>query len=252
LPRLKARLSPDALVILGTVGSALSLLLYGQARHLPIGFLASFLAGMSWIFVVATLNVSAQLSLPGWVRGRGLAVYGTVLFGSMAAGGLLWGQLASALGLATALDLAAAGALILIPVLRRWKLRSAATLDLSPSMHWPEPVLTGTIDDERGPVLVTVEYRIAEHDKRQFLEVMHRIGRERRRDGAYRWGIFEDVAVAGRWLEIFLVDSWIEHQRQHQRVTVTDKLVETEVRRFHGATEPTITHYIAPEDKRHS
>jgi MFS family permease len=246
LPHLKTRLAPNALITLGTIGSALALFLFGQARQLSIGFVASFLAGTSWILVVATLNVSAQLALPAWVRGRGLAVYGTVMFGSMAAGSLIWGQLASSLSLATALNVAAGGALLVLPVLHRWKVQSGAILDLSPSMHWPEPVLTAKIGDDRGPVLVTVEYHIAEDNKRQFLQAMRRIAAERKRDGAYRWGIFEDVAVTGRWLETFLVDSWLEHQRQHRRVTVADKLAEKEVLRLHGATKPIVTHYIAP------
>jgi hypothetical protein len=76
---------------------------------------------------------------------------------------------------------------------------------------------------------------------------MRRIAAERKRDGAYRWGIFEDTSVAGRWLETFLVDSWIEHQRQHRRVTNADRLTETEVRRFQTGGAPKVTHYIAPE-----
>jgi MFS family permease len=248
LPRLKTRLTADALIALGTIGSALAILLYGQARGLAIGIAASVLAGISWILVVATLNVAAQLALPAWVRGRGLAVYGTVMFGSLAAGSLLWGQLAASLELATALDVAAIGTLIVLPLLQRWKVQSGPTLDLSPSMHWPEPVLTAKLDDDRGPVLVTVEYHIAHDNTRQFLAAMRRIGAERRRDGAYRWAIFEDVAVAGRWLETFQVDSWIEHQRQHRRVTVADKLAETEVLRYHGANAPKVTHYVAPAD----
>jgi MFS family permease len=252
LPRLKARLTPDALISVGTIGSAVALLLYGQARHLPMGIIASFLAGMSWILVVATLNVSAQLALPGWVRGRGLAVYGTVMFGALSAGGLIWGQVASSLEVATALNLAAVGTLLALPLLRRWKVQSGAILDLSPSMHWPEPVLTEKLGDERGPVLVTVEYHITESNKQTFLAAMRTISAQRRRNGAYTWGLFEDVAVAGRWLETFRVDSWIEHQRQHRRVTVADKIFETEVLRFHGAAEPTVTHYIAPANSEHA
>jgi MFS family permease len=246
LPGLRARFGPDALIAMGTLGNAVALFLYGQARQLPIGLLASLLAGMSWILVVATLNVSAQLALPGWVRGRGLAIYGTVMFGALTAGSLLWGQVASSLHLAPAFYLAAAGAVLALPLLRRWKLRSGTVLDLSPSMHWPEPVLTAELDDDRGPVLVTLEYHVAPTNRQAFLATMHRIGIERRRDGAYSWGIFEDTAQSGRWLETFLVDSWIEHQRQHRRVTNADRVVEMEARHFQSSGEPIITHYIAP------
>jgi MFS family permease len=247
LPRFRARLGTDGLITLGTLGTALALFLFGAARQPAVAFIASALAGVSWIIVVATLNVSAQMALPGWVRGRGLSTYATVLFGALTLGSLVWGQIASLLSLSAAHYLAAAGALLAVPLLQRWKLQSGALVDLSPSMHWPEPVVAAKVDDDRGPVLVTLEYHIAAENTDAFLQAMRRIAAERKRDGAYRWGIFEDTSVAGRWLETFLVDSWIEHQRQHRRVTKADRLTETEVRRFQTGGAPKVTHYIAPE-----
>jgi hypothetical protein len=78
------------------------------------------------------------------------------------------------------------------------------------------------IEDDRGPVLVTVEYRIDPAKRRPFVAALDRLGRERRRDGAYRWGVFEDTADPSRFVETFLVDSWLEHLRQHERVTNAD------------------------------
>jgi MFS family permease len=247
LPRFRTRLGTDGLITLGTIGTALALFLFGAARQPTVAFVASALAGVSWIIVVATLNVSAQMALPGWVRGRGLATYATVMFGAMTLGSLVWGQVASLFSLSAAHYIAAGGAVLAVPLLHRWKLQSGALHDLAPSMHWPEPVVTAKVDDDRGPVLVTLEYHIAAKDTDAFLQAVRHIAAERRRDGAYRWGIFEDTSVAGRWLETFLVDSWIEHQRQHRRVTVADKLAETELRRFQTGGPPKVTHYIAPE-----
>ena len=48
-------------------------------------------AGVSWIAVLASLNVSVQMSLPDWVRGRGLAMFVSVFFGAMTTGSALWG-----------------------------------------------------------------------------------------------------------------------------------------------------------------
>src|ERR1700730_14752409 len=114
-------------------------------------------------------------------------------------------------------------------------------------MHWPEPVVTAKVDDDRGPVLVTLEHHIAAENRDAFLQALRRVAAERKRDGAYDWGIFEDTSVSGRWLQTFLVDSWIEHQRQHRRVTNADKLAEAEVRRFQTQGAPKVTHFIAPE-----
>ena len=161
LPELKRVLGPDRLVATGTFGTALCLVLLGAAHQATLGLAACLLAGISWIFGITTLNVSAQVSLPDWVRGRGLAMFVTVFFGAMTAGSALWGQLASEVGPPTAHFAAAAGAIVGIALTWRWKLQSGAGVDLAPSMHWPAPILAIDADADRGPVLVTVEYRIA-------------------------------------------------------------------------------------------
>jgi hypothetical protein len=76
--------------------------LFGLAHDSATALIASVLAGLSWIAVLATLNVSAQVALPSWVRGRGLAVFAIVLFGSMSAGSALWGQVGTKFGLPVA------------------------------------------------------------------------------------------------------------------------------------------------------
>ena len=55
---------------------------------------------------------------------------------------------------------------------------------------------------------------------------MHEYGRTRRRDGAYEWAIFRDTEISDRYLEIFLVNSWAEHLRQHERQTQADRALE--------------------------
>jgi hypothetical protein len=112
-------------------------------------------------------------------------------------------------------------------------------------MHWPAPITSYAIQQDRGPVLVTVEYRIRPQDRREFLQALEELGHERRRDGAYRWGAFEDAADEGRVVESFLVASWMEHLRQHERVTNADRLVQECVVRFHLGEAPKVTHFIA-------
>jgi MFS family permease len=247
MPRFKQRLGADGFVVAGTVGTAVTLVVFGLARQPAIAFLACLLAGLCWISVLATLNVSAQVALPKWVRGRGLATYSTVMFGAMTLGSMLWGEVASLTGLPIAHCMAAAGAVAAIPLLRRWKLESGNVIDLTPSMHWPEPVLSNDIDNDRGPVLVTTEYNIAPVDRSAFLAAIQHLAAGRKRDGAYYWGVFEDAAVSGRWIETFLVDSWLEHMRQHARVTRSDQLAEEAVARFQIEGSPKVTHFIGPE-----
>jgi predicted MFS family arabinose efflux permease len=245
LPFLKRHLGPNRLVAAAVVGTACALILFGLARKPPVALAASVLAGVSWISVLATVNVSAQVALPGWVRGRGLSIFVAVMFGCMTAGSALWGKLAVWVGLSTTLFVAGAAGLVTIPLLWRWRLQTGAGLDLTPSMHWPEPIISETIEQDRGPVLVTVEYLIRPEDRAPFLEALTNLGGERRRDGAFDWWVFEDVAKPGRYVETFMLDSWIEHMRQHARVSNTDRELQERVRGFHIEGVPQVTHLVA-------
>jgi MFS family permease/quinol monooxygenase YgiN len=247
LPWLKSKLGPDRLMALGALGQALAMVLYGVAREPLTALAASFIAGATWIAALATLSVSAQVALPDWVRGRGLALYTTVFFGCLTLGSAVWGEVAVWVGLPLAHFLAAGGALAAIAVTWHWKLQTGAGIDMTPSMHWPAPITAVDIEHDRGPVLVTVEYRIRPQDRDAFLEAIAKLEHERRRDGAYRWGVFEDAADAGRMVETFLVESWMEHLRQHERVTNADRLVQEALHRFQLSGEPKVTHLIAAD-----
>ena len=122
---------------------------------------------------------------------------------------------------------------------RPFKLQQGAGLDLSPSSHWPAPVVADGIAPEGGPVMVTVEYRVA---------AMRELERARRRDGAYAWGLFEDAALPGRFVEHFMEESWLTHRRHHARVTVADCAVQDRVRALHSGPEgPPVTHLLTPD-----
>ena len=244
IPWLRARLGADGLVAAGQVGTALAMLLFGLARQPAMAVAASLLAGVCWIAAVSTLNVSAQVSLPDWVRARGLAVYVAVMFGSMTIGSAIWGEVASWAGLGFANFAAAAGAFLGIPLTWHRKLHRGQALDLTPSMYWPEPIVTTTVEDDDGPVLVTVEYRIAPEHREAFLDAKDALERQRRRGGGYAWGLFEDMSTPGRFVETFRVESWIEHLRQHDRGTAADRALEGRVRGY-STTAPAATHFIA-------
>jgi MFS family permease len=246
LPRAKDRAGPDGLVIGGEIGTAAALVLFGLAREPWVAVLACLIAGLSWISVLASLNVSAQVALPDWVRGRGLAVYVTAFFGTMTVGSALWGWVADRFGLPLAHYAAAGGALLAMMATLRWKLRSGPLADLTPSMHWPEPVTAGTVEEDAGPVLVTVEYQVAPEHRAAVLTALEHRSHERKRDGAYAWYVFQDTAHPERIIETFLVDSWLEHMRQHRRVTKADRQAEDQLHKL-LAGQPLVTHYVAAE-----
>jgi MFS family permease len=245
LPPLRKALGPNRLVALGTTGMAVVLAALATFHNQIAAALLGLLAGVSWIAVLTSLNVSAQVALPDWVRARGLSIFVTVFFGSMSLGSLLWGQVANLVGVPVALWIAAAGALAAIPLTWPWKLQLGADLDLAPSMHWPEPVLSRDVEADCGPVLVTVEYRVAPDKRDGFLRAVGTLAAHRRRDGAYDWGIFEDAADDGRFIETFLVASWLEHLHQHERVTNADRILHETVRSHQVIGTPIVTHWLA-------
>ena len=118
------RLDADKVVALGTGGLAFALVLFGLANGLLLACAAALIAGAAWTVVLSALYVAAQLALPDWVRGRGLSIFLTVIFGSITLGSALWGWIAAKAGLEMALFAAAAGALIAIPLSWRWRLGS--------------------------------------------------------------------------------------------------------------------------------
>jgi transmembrane secretion effector len=136
-----------------------------------------------------------------------------------------------------------------VAAVRRWPLRTGKDLDLRPAQHWPDPELAIEPAAGDGPVLVTIEYRVAAPQQAAFCQAMLAIQISRRRDGASRWGLFRDAADPERFLETFVVASWAEHLRQHERVTVADQAVEQRaLALLQPGTTPIVTHFIAAQD----
>ena len=247
LPWAQRRFGAEAPALAGTIGTAIALVLLGLARQPTIAIAASYIAGVSWMAVLAAVNLSAQVGLPAWVRGRGLAIFTTFLFGGLSLGSVVWGQLAAVTSLPTAHFAAAAGALLAIPLLWRFKLQTGAGVNFTPSMHWPLPTLSHDVEVDRGPVLVTIEYQIDPAARGAFVAAIKALAPERRRHGAFEWGLFEDAAHDGRFVETFMLDSWVEHLRQHERFTEADRARENIVRGFQTEGSPKVTHLIAAD-----
>jgi hypothetical protein len=164
----------------------------------------------------------------------------------MAGGSALWGSVASRIGVPSTL-LAAAALLIVAAIVLAWRypLDRASTLDLAPSAHWPTPLVDGTVEHDSGPVLVTIEYRIDPAKVHDFFAAMQTMRRIRRRDGAIHWGVYEDTSVPGTVIESFTVESWLEHLRQHDRVTNADRVQQEALRAFQTDDTPTVVrHFI--------
>jgi MFS family permease len=245
LPRARARFVTEHIVAAAVGVFATALFALAWARFTVLIEIAVLCAGAAWLTLLSTFNASVQTMVPSWVRGRALAVVILVFFGAMAIGAAVWGYVATHLGTAIAFSAAGVGLLIGLYATRRLRIAPGEALDLSPSVHWPAPSAAKEVAPDQGPVVVTVEYIVDPERLRHFHRVMKRVRRIRRRDGAISWGLLADVEQPNRYTETFVVESWIEHLRQHERVTVTDRAVLEKARSFHLSDEPPrVTHYI--------
>ena len=242
------RINLDWMVVLGTLGTAAALGLFGWTREFAAVLGACFCAGAAWVVILTSLYVSAQNVLPDWVRGRGLAIFLTVIFGAMTVSSAAWGEIAGRIGLQQALLLAAAGILVGIPLSWPWKLQRGKAVDLSPSMHWRRPEAAQDIADDRGPILVKIGYWIDPPDRDRFLRAMDELGHERRRDGAFAWGIFEDMGELGRFEEGYLIESWLELMHLRERVTNEDRILEDEISEM--LTRPPHIEFLVAAERR--
>ena len=191
---------------------------------------------------MSLFNIIVQELAPDWVRARVLAVYLFVFQGSVAAGSALWGYVALHTNVHLTLmfsGIGTAACLLLAP----WFGLPNTKLDLSSWNHWAQPAMIQEPAPDQGPVLVTVKYVIDPTKVSEFLRLIHEYQRIRRRDGATSWGVFFDTEVPDTYLESFKVDSWAEHERQHDRFTVADREIEKQVLGY--AVKPVeVKHYI--------
>ncbi|TEA77195.1 MFS transporter [Allopusillimonas ginsengisoli] len=245
LPRLRETLSADGLLLGAALLSAAVMAFLSFAPPQWAAVIALLFLGASWITALTTLNGVAQSILPNWVRGRSLAVYLTVFNGAMTAGSLTWGAIAELIGVPFTL-LAGAGGLVVVGLISHRLKLPRGEADLVPSNHWPEPLTTTPIEHDRGPVMILVEYRVLPVNRAAFLKILAKLSEERRRDGAYSWGVSEDAANPDMLLEWFTVESWAEHLRQHRRVSRADADIQNEALHFHeGSEKPLVRHFLA-------
>ncbi|HEV7258102.1 MAG TPA: MFS transporter [Bosea sp. (in: a-proteobacteria)] len=248
LPRLRDRLSANRMTIVASLLFALSTGGLALAPDFATAGAVLALAGLAWIAMMSALNGAAQASSPAWVKARALAIYLVVFQGAMTLGATLWGTLAARLGIPVTLGMAALGqVLALFALAARHPLGAMSGLDLSPSSHWPAPVVEGTVEADRGPVMVTIEYRVDPARMADFVRAMRPMRRIRRRDGAIGWYLLQDAAAPGIVVESFVLESWLEHLRQHERVTHTDREHQAAAHAFHlGPEPPVVRHLIQP------
>ena len=207
---------------------------------------AMALGGAGWMAAMSTFNSATQASAPPWVRSRAVALHMVAALGAFAIGSAFWGAVSDIAGLSVAL--VAAGLLMAAGLLlaRPFPLRVGAVHEVTQGTPWNELFVEDEPSPEAGPVAVEVGYRIRPDADRAFLDTISRMKESRRRDGATFWRVYRDLGEPSRYVERFIVTSWVDYLRQRARATVADQALEAEVRAFLASGESaSMSHYIA-------
>jgi MFS family permease len=243
--RLRARFQNERITQAAFLAFALSSVTLALSRNDIISGAALFLAGGGWVMALSLFNVTIQLSTPRWVVGRALALYQTGVFGGMAGGSWAWGVIAENFGADRAMCVAAVllviGALAGLSV----PLPDSTDLNLDPLNRFTEPALRLDLKQRSGPIMIMVDYEIAQSDVPEFLAAMSARRRIRIRDGAQQWALLRDLENPDVWTETYHVPTWVEYVRHHERRTQADaESYERLVKLHRGKERPKVHRMI--------
>ena len=243
--RLREHLSSEWIVRIAFAGFAVSALVTASSSHGWLTSLALLLSGAGWVLALSLFNTTVQLSTPRWVVGRALSLYQTTTFGGIAAGSWMWGQAAETYGPATALIASAALMVVGAAIGLRLPLPEFQSLNLDPLNRFSEPLLKLDLKPRSGPIVVMIDYDIADDDVPAFLTAMAERRRIRIRDGAGQWGLMRDLENPTVWTETYHVPTWVEYVRHNQRRTQADAEIGDRLLELHrGETPPRVHRMI--------
>jgi quinol monooxygenase YgiN len=201
------------------------------------------LAGMSWLCAANTLSVSAQMTLPDWVRARGMSMYQMAIMGASASGAAVWGQVATLTSVQTSVMLAAGVGLLAMVALNRLMPAQGMVEDLTPSSVFKVP--RADAPPSQGHVMVLIEYLIDPARAAEFRALMQESRRSRLRHGALSWELLQDIGEPGRFVEMIEDASWTDHLRRFDRVTAGDVALRDRKLAFHvGESPPRVTRSV--------
>ena len=242
LPQVRARLSRGTTVFAASLSAFAGMTLLATATHWAQAAAAMVLFGIGWVASSSVAQGAAQMAAPAWVRSRALAIYQLGFNFALGLGTLFWGWLGSRLGLQTAM-LAAAGTGLLLAVLaRRFDIDREPAAQLGnaaggatspPAPEAVDPDMVAVIPLARGQVMESQRYRIDAADRERFLAVMAELRRVRGRAGAIDWQLYEDIAHADAWMEVWSVENWSDHLREASRMGEADRSALARAMRLH-------------------
>lgn len=247
MPQIRAWLPLQQRVFVGTCMQAAATLVVAFAPNIYVAVPAMVFAGVSWITVANSLTVAAQMSLPDWVRARGMSIYQMALMGSTALGAALWGQVATLSSVRVSLAVSAGTGVILMWLAQRLVVDRGTEEDLTPSRVLKVPQMQEP--PRAGRIQVRIEYRIDPARAADFLALMQESRRSRLRQGALDWQLLHDLNDPARYVEQITDASWTEHLRRFDRVSAADVQLRDKRLAFHvGEDPPVVSRYLLEQE----
>jgi MFS family permease len=245
LPRVRRLLSADGIINVSTLVFIVTLAVLGLLRQPWIIIPVLVAGGFAWTSAMSTMNLAVQISVPAWVQARALGTYQTIFAGGMAIGSVIWGFIAEHVSTPKALVSAAIGLAVSLPFALRFHILRGEQPDLSPHQYAiPAPDFAVERDEDAGPIRVSVDYYIEPQDHDAFIHAIYQLRAVRLRDGAIRWGVYQDMADPHHVTETFITESWLEYLRQRERFTASDREIRDKVWSYHRADEPPRSSYM--------
>jgi MFS family permease len=234
---LRKRMSGEAAVRACTISMAFAMAAIALSRQSVLTAAALVLAGAVWMAAVALFNIGVQLSAPRWVAGRSLAAFQASISGGIAIGSWGWGHLTDLAGVEAAL-LVAAGLMLASPLLGFWLSMPPIGARHEDAAVLADPEVRLSLTGRSGPLVVEIEYRVAQENARAFHNVMQDIQLSRQRNGAYGWSIARDIADPELWTERYHCPTWLDYLRQRNRPTQIERSLYQRAMEFHLGPEP--------------
>ena len=229
----RERFTTEAAVRACIVASALALVIVGLSQNVALTCFGFFVIGGTNILSVGLLNVTVQLSAPRWVTARALSLFSSALTGGIAAGAIIWGQVAQAWGIQITILVSALAVLVsMVAGLRRPLPETTLTgVELVEIRGEPDVALDLTL--RSGPVTIEIDYSVDPAKARDFYDIMRKVRRIRQRNGGFNWSIARDIADPALWTERYECPTWGDYLRMRGRLTESDRDVQALADSFH-------------------
>jgi MFS family permease len=238
ITEVRKRLSGEAAVRACAISMAGAIASVALSTNAVLTAAALVLAGGVWMLAVALFNIGVQLSAPRWVAGRSLAAFQASIAGGIAIGSWGWGHLTDYAGVEIAL-LVSAGLMLVSPVLGIWlRMPPVGARNEAASEVLADPEVRLSLTGRSGPLVVEIEYRVAQDNARLFHNVMQEVQLSRQRNGAYGWSIARDIADPELWTERYHCPTWLDYLRQRNRATQSERALHQRAIDFHLGPDP--------------